>query len=39
MLNQSRAVDKSRLNEKLGDVARGTMRLVDEALKTVFALS
>lgn len=39
MLNQSRAVDKSRLFEKLGEVAPNTMRLVDEALKTVFALS
>lgn len=39
MLNQSRAVDKSRLFEKIGEVTPHTMRLVEDAIKVVFALS
>jgi mRNA interferase MazF len=38
MLNQCRAVDKSRLTTKLDEVDPQTMRLVEEAIKIVFSL-
>ncbi len=39
MLNQCRAVDKSRLKEKLGEIAPEQMSEVDEAIKVVFAIN
>jgi mRNA interferase MazF len=39
MLNQCRAVDKSRLTDKIGVVDQETMKSVDDALKIVFGLS
>jgi mRNA interferase MazF len=39
MLNQCRAVDKSRLTEKITSIDSETMKLVEDALKIVFALS
>lgn len=38
MLNQCRAVDKSRLARKIDSVDQETMRLVEDAIKIVFAL-
>lgn len=38
MLNQSRAIDKSRLQSKIGIVDLETLAAVTEALKVVFAL-
>ncbi len=38
MINQCRAVDKSRLKKKLGDVPQEVMKAVDEAIKIVFAI-
>lgn len=39
MLNQCRAIDKSRVGEKLDQVKEETMQLVDAAIKIVFGLS
>lgn len=39
MLNQCRAVDKSRLNKKIGEVDADTMKAVEEAIKLVFSIS
>lgn len=39
MLNQCRAVDKSRLKQKIGEVDPETMLAVVEALKIVFSIS
>lgn len=39
MLNQSRAIDKSRLGRKLGELDFHTMKCVDDAIKIVFGLS
>ena len=39
MLHQCRAVDKSRLKEKLDHLDFDVMHLVDEAIKEVFGLS
>ncbi len=39
MINQCRAVDKSRLKGKLGEANLETMKSVEEALKIVFAIS
>jgi mRNA interferase MazF len=39
MLNQCRAVDKSRLNGKIDSTDRETMTSVEEAIKIVFGLS
>jgi mRNA interferase MazF len=39
MLNQCRAVDKSRLIDKIDIVDQETMKSVEDALKVVFALS
>lgn len=39
MINQCRAVDKSRLGEKIGEVSFQTMKEVEEALKIVFSIS
>ena|ERR1700733_1014545 len=38
MLNQCRAVDKSRLGKKIGEVDLETMKEVKEAIKLVFAI-
>jgi mRNA interferase MazF len=39
MLNQCKAIDKSRLKNKMGSVDSDTMKSVEEAIKVVFALS
>ena len=39
MLNQSRAIDKSRLGRKINSVDNDTIKAVEEALKIVFGLS
>lgn len=39
MLNQSRAIDKSRLLQLIDNIDQETMRLVDEAIKLVFGLT
>lgn len=39
MLNQCRAVDKSRLKAKMDEIAPEQMRDVDEAIKVVFAIN
>ena len=39
MLNQCRALDKSRLKEKIGEVDVSTMHNVEEAIKIVFGLT
>jgi mRNA interferase MazF len=39
MLNQCRAIDKSRLLEKIQNLDSETMKEVDEALKIVFSLT
>ena len=39
MLNQCRAIDKSRLGEKIDSLDPKIMKLADEALKIVFALN
>ncbi len=39
MLNQCRAVDQSRLKQKLGEVDSETMKEVDEAIKIAFSIS
>lgn len=38
MLNQCRAIDKSRLKNRIASVAPETMKLVEDALKIVFGL-
>lgn len=38
MLNQCRAVDKSRLGKKIGEVDRLTMKAIEEAIKLVFSI-
>jgi mRNA interferase MazF len=39
MLNQCKALDKSRLRDKIGEVDSNTMKDVDEAIKIVFGLN
>jgi mRNA interferase MazF len=39
MLNQCKAIDKSRLKAKLGSIDSDTMKSAEEAIKIVFALS
>ena len=39
MLNQCRAIDKSRLGQKMGELDFNDMKLVDNALKIAFGLS
>jgi mRNA interferase MazF len=39
MINQCRAIDKSRLKEKIGEAESETMQAVDEAIKIVFSIS
>lgn len=39
MLNQCRAIDKSRLKTKISSIDISTLKEVDEALKTVFGLN
>lgn len=39
MLNQCRAVDKSRLGKKIGEIDLVTMKAVEEAVKLVFSIS
>lgn len=39
MLNQCRAIDKSRLSEKMGEVNSATMHAVEQALRLVFAMN
>lgn len=39
MLNQCRAVDKSRLNRKITHIDHDTMKAAEEAIKIVFGLS
>lgn len=39
MLNQCKAIDKSRLKSKMGSVDSEAMKSVEEAIKIVFALS
>jgi len=39
MLNQCRAIDKSRLLKKIDSVDNDTMKAVEEAIKIVFGLS
>lgn len=39
MLNQCKALDKSRLGEKIGDIDHDTMRNVEEAIRIVFGLN
>jgi mRNA interferase MazF len=39
MLNQCRAVDKSRLISKIDDIDQETMKSVEDAIKIVFGLS
>jgi len=39
MLNQCKAIDKSRLKSKIGRVDLDTMKQADESIKIVFALS
>ena len=39
MLNQCRAIDKSRLTEKIDSIDPETMKLAEEAIKIVFGLS
>lgn len=39
MLNQCRALDKSRILNKIGDVDYHTMQMVVEALKIVFSIN
>lgn len=38
MLNQSRAIDKSRLQKLIEQVDEATLRLIDEAIKLVFGI-
>lgn len=38
MLNQCKALDKSRLKEKIGEIDAAAMRAVEEAIKIVFAI-
>lgn len=39
MLNQCRAIDKSRLGKKINNIDTETMKAVEEAIKIVFSLS
>lgn len=39
MLNQCRAIDKSRLTKQIGSIDSSSMKLVENAIKIVFALS
>ena len=39
MLNQCRALDKSRFGKKIGEVDLETMRAVEEAIKLVFSIT
>ena len=39
MLNQCRAVDKSRILDKIGDIDHSSMQMVVEAIKIVFAIN
>lgn len=39
MLNQCKALDKSRLKDKIGSVNAGTMQDAEEAIKIVFGLN
>lgn len=39
MLNQCRALDKSRILGKIGDVDQGALQMVIEAIKIVFAIN
>jgi mRNA interferase MazF len=39
MLNQCKALDKSRLKDKIGTIDTCTMRAAEEAIKIVFGLS
>lgn len=39
MINQCRAVDKSRLTSKIDEIDHKTLKLVDDAIKIVFGLS
>ena len=39
MLNQCRAIDKSRLSKKIGKVSLETMQMVEEAIKIVFSIN
>lgn len=39
MLNQCRAVDKSRLTSKIDDIDQETMKSVEDAIKIVFGLN
>lgn len=39
MLNQCKAIDKSRLKAKMGGIDSDTMKSAEEAIKIVFALS
>jgi mRNA interferase MazF len=39
MLNQCRAIDKSRLSGKIDAIDQETMKFVDEAIKIVFGLN
>ncbi len=39
MLNQCKALDKSRLKDKVGNVNAATMREAEEAIKIVFGLN
>jgi len=38
MLNQCRALDRTRIGKKIGEVDPETMRAIEEAIKVVFAL-
>ncbi|MEI8365095.1 MAG: type II toxin-antitoxin system PemK/MazF family toxin [Parachlamydiaceae bacterium] len=39
MLNQCRAVDKSRLSDTIGEIDAEAMRAVEESIRVVFALN
>lgn len=39
MLNQCKALDKSRLKDKIGSIDIGTMHAAEEAIKIVFGLN
>lgn len=39
MLNQCRAIDQSRLDNKIDDIDKETMQSVEEAIKIVFGLN
>lgn len=39
MLNQSRAIDKSRLNRRIDSIDHEILKAVEEALKIVFGLT